>query len=596
MHEQTHIQTEAAEKSKTAYVKSTATTLQRKCACGRHTIAGGECKGCKKGNEETTLQRAAKNTTPVNQAPPIVDDVLRSSGQPLDAATRAFFEPRFAHDFSHVRVHTDAKAAESARAVNALAYTVGRDVVFGAGEFAPSTYNGRRLLAHELAHTIQQSAGRQIRPASLTLAPANDSSEHEADASAEEVMQGRVPQTAPQGAFRIARKPCLPSSFCKTPIPGSASEYIQKAAELQEENEKQLKQAKKTGLAGAAPAKKRRSIELTKYARIKMPKDLTASLGAIVVNPAIGNTASAQLDSYCEFLKSRPKGVVGCMEIPESLEDEAKIYNMTASPTIGKWTRAEWEAEVLEIFAHEIEHGRFDKEPPEGTPEDDEEIMDELSELNSLLSEFPIGYRQIMNSSASTKEKQEKLHLFISARVENKYEGIRGAIYKMRCLISCEQVAEYVRVVFLKQSANWDAKMKTEILTELAAQIRDWPVPVSSIKTDGPTSVASTIEVLNFGAEIYQDLLAAKNFKTSEAELSRRLKEWFEALGHAVGIIRSELRNDSALMLKLRTAYVAAVQAAIAATAKALNLTAQDLYKSKQDLIHEWAWPGAKTK
>jgi Domain of unknown function (DUF4157) len=65
------------------------------------------------------LQRAAVTATPVNDTPPVVHDVLRSSGQPLNEATRAFMEPRFGHDFSHVRVHTDGKAAEAARAVNA---------------------------------------------------------------------------------------------------------------------------------------------------------------------------------------------------------------------------------------------------------------------------------------------------------------------------------------------------------------------------------------------------------------------------------------------------------------------------------------------
>ena len=78
------------------------------------------------------LQRAAVNNSPTHEVPPIVHEVLRSPGQPLDAATHAFMAPRFGHDFSSVRVHTDAKAVESARAVNALAYTVGaRHCVFG---------------------------------------------------------------------------------------------------------------------------------------------------------------------------------------------------------------------------------------------------------------------------------------------------------------------------------------------------------------------------------------------------------------------------------------------------------------------------------
>jgi len=91
------------------------------------------------------------------RALPVVQEVLRSPGRPLDLAVRAFMEPRFGHDFSRVRVHADAKAAESAREVNALAYTLGRDVVFGGGRYVPGTSAGQKLLAHELTHVIQQS-------------------------------------------------------------------------------------------------------------------------------------------------------------------------------------------------------------------------------------------------------------------------------------------------------------------------------------------------------------------------------------------------------------------------------------------------------
>lgn len=96
------------------------------------------------------------HSTESTDVPMIVQEVLNSSGQPLDPAARDFMEPRFGHAFSNVRVHTDAKAAESARAVNASAYTVGRDVVFGAGQYVPGTTKGYRLLAHELAHVEQQ--------------------------------------------------------------------------------------------------------------------------------------------------------------------------------------------------------------------------------------------------------------------------------------------------------------------------------------------------------------------------------------------------------------------------------------------------------
>lgn len=106
------------------------------------------------GNTAPMLLRSAATTS---AAPSPVRDELNSPGTPLDVSTRRFFEPRFGRDFNSVRVHTDARAAQSASAVDALAYTVGNDVVFGAGRYAPLTHAGRQLLAHELTHVIQQS-------------------------------------------------------------------------------------------------------------------------------------------------------------------------------------------------------------------------------------------------------------------------------------------------------------------------------------------------------------------------------------------------------------------------------------------------------
>jgi hypothetical protein len=111
--------------------------------------------------KEHILQRSPRDQVSLSSVPPIVHEVLRSQGQPLDAKTRSFFEPRFGHIFSDVRVHADPKAAESARAVNALAYTVGRGVVFGEGQYQLSTAKGQRLLAHELAHVIQKRKSSQ---------------------------------------------------------------------------------------------------------------------------------------------------------------------------------------------------------------------------------------------------------------------------------------------------------------------------------------------------------------------------------------------------------------------------------------------------
>lgn len=126
-------------------------------------------------------------------SPPSVPEVLRSSGQSLDAATRALMEPRFRHDFSRVRVHVDSGAAASAQEIDALAYTVGRDIVFASGRFAPHTASGQRLLAHELAHTIQQGEARQPATAGdLRLGPQHDPFEAEAERVSTSLLAART--------------------------------------------------------------------------------------------------------------------------------------------------------------------------------------------------------------------------------------------------------------------------------------------------------------------------------------------------------------------------------------------------------------------
>jgi Domain of unknown function (DUF4157) len=169
--------------------------LQRRCACGTHTPSGEQCSECRKKRVQTKLtvgeghdsyereadriadqvvasasipasaqapihvQRFAPESQAGMEAPASVDRVLTSSGSALPRGVRGDMERGFGRDFSNVRVHTDSTAAQSARDVSARAYTVGNNVVFGANQFAPSTATGRRLLAHELTHVVQQSGG-----------------------------------------------------------------------------------------------------------------------------------------------------------------------------------------------------------------------------------------------------------------------------------------------------------------------------------------------------------------------------------------------------------------------------------------------------
>lgn len=192
--------------------------LQRKCACGNRTVAGGECAECGKKehslqhqtssqgkpNSDTSLSRTpaiqrkltiGESDDPMEQeadrvadqvlsmpanpaigsAPPriqrfteqpagqtdtvpaSVGRALASPGSSMEPMLRQDMELRFGHDFSRVRVHSDSAATQSVHEVNANAYTVGQNIVFGTGRFAPGAHEGRRLIAHELTHVVQQS-------------------------------------------------------------------------------------------------------------------------------------------------------------------------------------------------------------------------------------------------------------------------------------------------------------------------------------------------------------------------------------------------------------------------------------------------------
>jgi len=136
--------------------------VQRKCACGGGGGGeeSGECEECRR--HALGLQRQAAAPSDQRTAPSIVGDVVRSPGRILDHPTRRFMEARFGADFSSVRIHTDAMADESAWAVNAGAYTVGRDLVFRSGQYQPDSQSGRQLLAHELTHVLQQDSGNDF--------------------------------------------------------------------------------------------------------------------------------------------------------------------------------------------------------------------------------------------------------------------------------------------------------------------------------------------------------------------------------------------------------------------------------------------------
>ncbi len=174
-------------------------------AAGISRAPAGVQRKCAACDQEQPVARKADGAAPVSQGDAAgVNDVLASPGRPLDAKTRAFFEPRLGHNFSAVRVHDDARAGASASAIGALAYTAGTDIVFTPGRYAPATQAGRLLLAHELTHVVQQSQG--------TAAP--------------RTLRRQTPAPAAAPAGKRSYKTCVNDTLASMGIASAISELV----------------------------------------------------------------------------------------------------------------------------------------------------------------------------------------------------------------------------------------------------------------------------------------------------------------------------------------------------------------------------------
>jgi hypothetical protein len=195
--------------------------------------------GSKEAISSTTvrsLQRLAGNLSvgsllSEEQPSPVHDVVNSGGGAPLDPATRVVMEQRLGQDLSDVRVHTDAKADESARSVNAQAYTVGSDVVFKSGQYAPDTPSGLHTLAHELTHVVQQRSG----PVDGTEAAGGIKLSDPGD---------RFEQAAERSADRVTSEPASPTPAGS---PAAASASVQREAKPEEEEEVQTLAIQRAG-------------------------------------------------------------------------------------------------------------------------------------------------------------------------------------------------------------------------------------------------------------------------------------------------------------------------------------------------------------
>lgn len=186
-------------------VEASAATLWR---CGGRDCGAGECE-----HEENELHRHASGPGPA-VAPPLVHEALRSAGAPLPGGVRRDMEVRLGHDFADVRIHTDALAAQSARTVQAHAYTVGRHIAFASGKFDPTSAGGRGLLAHELSHAALYPANAPPPSGALRVSTPGDSEEQHAELVSRSAVAPGATQSATvrSGTSKVWRRWEAPAS------------------------------------------------------------------------------------------------------------------------------------------------------------------------------------------------------------------------------------------------------------------------------------------------------------------------------------------------------------------------------------------------
>ena len=473
------VQSNITQHAPTSFTPASQGVLQRQCACGNHTMGGGQCAECAKNN--SGLQRklaigasndpleqeadrvagqvmAAPAHSPVSVAPPriqrfsgssngqideapaSVDQALASLGRPLEPTLRQDMEQRFGHDFSRVRVHSDVAAEQSAQDVNAQAYTVGRDLVFAGGQYEPDTAGGRRLLAHELAHVVQQSGFGN-------------------------------PSKEP-----FVQRACLPESECATPKEkpraGSAKQFGKEME--RQEAPKRAEKRQQTPEMAQAGGHGRRAVEVEKLFQEHLP-NLRQLIHSVFVDDTLPSDAVAGLVNCLKWAEEAlPQGADktafegadrSCIRIPKQLENEAALYNRR-SPNLTAELRDElrlwlnWK--VVRVLTHEVTHERFNETnitfPSNQKNCTKETLALELSELAAVISEFPI----VEGLTSDMREAWANDRLIDPRQKKDPGEGIFGPILDIRCSCECGDADALIRAAFTLASSSWTADEKKE--------------------------------------------------------------------------------------------------------------------------------------
>jgi len=431
------------------------------------------------------MQRKSESSASASAASIPATSIYSSDmGEPLSRETRAAMEPRFGSDLSRVRVHTDARAAESARSIKALAFTVGQDIVFGAGQYAPQTSAGQKLLAHELTHFIQQSSSvfqPMLQRACII------------DPECEPTEEGDLPGSAVKGSaahFHASVK----------------REEKEKAEEEETKTPREIRDELCTKVppdpACTADGHARRATEFEKVFRPYAPAQFALADG-VFVDKAISRGVGAYVKK-CSAFKPALQGD-RCVFIPERLEKQADRYNSGAKK-IGGEDREEWLTDTLGTITHELEHVRFRKQFPKTKPRPQacefDDVSGELTELGAIMSEFPVFFRA--HAGKSWHDRQVAMNQWFQHKLTQPSrhgERIAGIIKAIRCRCECVDVNAYLQRLVEFTTASWTEVEKNTFHTELRDPKwkLDWPIQTPPPPGDIPSLLLSPSLSLGYG-------------------------------------------------------------------------------------------------